>query len=236
MAARTRPLSPVSVPPTARPLTATVVACLMLLTAVGCQAPRLMEQNDALVAENLELRDELDRARAALDAAGNENDRLQQRIGQLQTEIEQMAARPAPPTPAPPTRMNNPFADLPGVETFENEGDLTVRVPGDVLFASGKVELRNESKQTLANVANVIRREFPSQTIRVEGYTDTDPIRKSGWKDNLELSLQRAAAVHRYLQEQGISPDRMYAAGFGEANPLESKARSRRVEIVVEVR
>ncbi|MCG8508124.1 MAG: OmpA family protein, partial [Rhodospirillales bacterium] len=140
------------------------------------------------------------------------------------------------PTPEPETivvEQPSGFDAIEGVETIRSAGAITVRVPGDVLFASGKVDLKSSARQTLSRIASVIQSEYPGNMVRVEGYTDTDPIRRSNWKDNLELSLQRAAAVHRYLQSQGISADRMYAAGYGETQPLGTKAQSRRVEVVV---
>jgi chemotaxis protein MotB len=108
-----------------------------------------------------------------------------------------------------------------------------VRVPGDVLFSPGKIELKSTAKRTLDQIAQAIRGNHAGKMIRVEGYTDTDPIRKSPWTDNLELSLQRSAAVARYLQSKGVDGKRMYASGFGENKPRSSKANSRRVEIVV---
>lgn len=188
---------------------------------MGCQGNRLKQERDALWVQNQELQQELDRTRAALDAA--EADR-----SSLLTQLER---QPAPAAPA--ASANTAFSGIAGVESFQSATAVTVRVPGDVLFESGKADLKASAKQTLAQIAAVIQREYPDNTIRVEGYTDTDPIRRSGWKDNLELSLQRAASVHRYLQQQGISADRMYAAGFGESRPRQTKAQSRRVEIVV---
>jgi len=108
-----------------------------------------------------------------------------------------------------------------------------VRVPGDVLFEPGKVDLRNTSLKTLDQVMSVLRKQYPSNMFRIDGYTDTDPIKKSQWKDNLELSQARAASVLRYLQTKGMNPKQMYTAGFGAANPRATKAQSRRVEIVV---
>jgi chemotaxis protein MotB len=76
----------------------------------------------------------------------------------------------------------------------------------------------------------------------VVGHTDTDPIQKSSWKDNLELSAQRALSVARYLMEHGIPDKQLRAAGCGPARPVasnataEGKARNRRVEIVVNMR
>jgi len=196
----------------ARMLTITLTVLVGFGGLTGCTNQRLVEERDALWTQNQELQDELDRTRAALDAAQSE---------------------PMPISVVAPPQTATGFESVSGVEAFRSGGTITVRVPGDVLFSSGKVALKSSAKQTLSQIAAIIQREHPASTIRVEGYTDTDPIRKSKWKDNLELSLQRAAAVHRHLQQQGISPDRMYAAGFGESQARQSKAKSRRVEIVV---
>lgn len=192
-------------------------------TLTGC-ANRLQEERDALWVQNQELQDELDRTQMALDQA--EAGRRE-----MLAQLERAPARA--PEPAPQARANSGFEDIEGVETIESRGKVTVRVPGDVLFASGKTELRQQARRTLDQVASVIQREYPSQTIRVEGFTDTDPIRRSDWKDNLELSAQRAMTVHRHLQEQGISAERMHIAGFGENRSRGTKEQSRRVEIVV---
>ncbi|MCC6680911.1 MAG: OmpA family protein [Phycisphaeraceae bacterium] len=179
----------------------------------GCTNQRLKEERDALWAENQELNDELTRTRQALDAA--------------QAELANRPMAVAPSTA--PTG----FEGIAGVDVSRTAGTISVRVPGDVLFASGKVDLKGDSLSTLNQIVSVLNSQYAGSTIRVAGYTDTDPIKRSGWKDNLELSLQRAAAVHRQLQKVGIAPERMYAAGYGEWHPRESKAQSRRVEIVV---
>ena len=202
-----------------------VLMLVATLGGTGCTDSRLKAERAAYHAENTELQERLQRAYAARDALAVENETLR-------AQIDAASQRPAP-APAPPAEANK-FAGIEGIEVIPGAGgEVTVRVPGDVLFASGKVDLRANAKRTLAQIAGVLQRDYASQTIRIEGYTDSDPIRKSKWKDNLELSLQRAAAVHRYLATQGIDADRMYAAGFGEAKPQSSKAQSRRVEIVV---
>ena len=79
----------------------------------------------------------------------------------------------------------------------------------------------------------VIKRDYPTNTVLISGHTDGDPIKKSKWADNLELSLQRAAAVHRFLHEQGADPTRMHVVGKGQWHPQSTKKKSRRVEIEV---
>ena len=92
---------------------------------------------------------------------------------------------------------------------------------------------KSSSKSSLNRIANVLNQRYPNQTIRVEGYTDTDPIRKSKWEHNERLSAERAMAVEKYLVAQSVENDRIYAAAFGPAKQRGSKKESRRVEIVI---
>jgi flagellar motor protein MotB len=201
-----------------------LLAVLGIITLSGCQ-DALRAERDALYIQNQELQEELDRARAALSAGGGNDAALLAQIESLQAQLANQ-----------PIGGGTAFDNIAGVEAYNTGGTVAVRVPGDILFASGKTDLKSSAKSTLNQIAGVIRSEYAGNTVRVEGYTDTDPIRKSKWKDNLELSLQRAAAVHRHLQSQGVAADNMYAAGFGEARPRDSKDNSRRVEIVVVLR
>lgn len=197
----------------------------------GCAPKQLMQERDALWAQNQELQSELNHTRSELNAAVSERSHLSGELNRLRMELENQArpiAAPAVPTSG--------FSQIEGVETTMSAGQITVRVPGDVLFAAGKVTLKSTSMKTLDKIAGVISREYPGHTIRIKGFTDTDPIRKSKWTDNLELSLERAAAVHRYLAKQGVSPELMEAVGLGQWHPAGSKAKSRRVEIVVVMR
>lgn len=202
-----------------------LLAIIGFIPLAGCQN-RLKMERDALYVQNQELQEELDRARAALGGGQGDQSAL---LAEIEGLRAQFAAQPI-------AGANTAFDNIPGVEAYATGGTITVRVQGDILFASGKVSLKNSAKSTLNQIASVIQSEYPGNTIRVEGYTDSDPIRKSKWKDNLELSLQRAAAVHRQLQSQGIASDNMYAAGFGAARARETKAKSRRVQIVVVLR
>jgi chemotaxis protein MotB len=87
----------------------------------------------------------------------------------------------------------------------------------------------------LDEVARVIIREYPGRSIRVAGHTDTDPIRKSGYKSNYHLGFERAYAVRDYLIQRGVPERNVYIASHGPNRALGSKQQSRRVEIVVVV-
>ena len=192
-----------------------LIACSVL---PGCNQ-RLLQERDALFAENQGLSEQLTSARAELAAE-------QGRTASLQAQLDSSSK--------PTISMEETgFSDIAGIDVIQGAGTLTVRVPGDILFSSGRVDLKNSAQNTLAQIAGVLQSQYTHNTVRIAGHTDTDPIKKSGWKDNLELSLQRAAAVQRYLKTQGIDASRMYSAGYGAIRPAASKAKSRRVEIVV---
>ena len=99
-----------------------------------------------------------------------------------------------------------------------------------------KADLRSEAKSALNGIVRAIRDQFPGHEIHIFGHTDSEPISKSGWADNPELSCQRALSVMRYLKSQGTSQP-IVACGWGDQRPLtenataEAKQINRRVEI-----
>ena len=115
-------------------------------------------------------------------------------------------------------------------------GTITVPLASDVLFDAGQAVIKADSKTKLNTITGIIKQRYAGKEISVVGHTDSDPIKISGWKDNWELSSQRALSVTRYLMTQGISAQQLAAVGRGEYHPLTSnKADNRRVEIVVKL-
>lgn len=202
--------------------TRSIVAMLLMVIlgpmVVGCQS-NLLDENAQFRTQNRELQEQLDQTRAALEGCSHDRTSLIAEVERLQN--------------IGTVRANTGFENIAGIETIQHGGSIIVRVPGDVLFSSGSVALKSSAKSTLDEIAAVLNHEYATNTIRVEGYTDRDPIRRSKWQDNLELSAHRAMAVHRYLQRQGVDSNRMYAAGFGESSVHATNVKSRRVEIVV---
>ncbi len=120
-----------------------------------------------------------------------------------------------------------------------DERGLVTRMLDKVLFDSGKAELRRSAHGVLDKVAKVLQ-EVSGQPVRIEGHTDNVPIKYSSWADNKALSVARANAVLHYLvEQQGIDPGRLTAAGHGEEQPIASndtatgRASNRRVEIII---
>jgi flagellar motor protein MotB len=107
-----------------------------------------------------------------------------------------------------------------------DERGLVARVLEQVLFDSGKAELRSGALPVLTHVAQVLQ-EVPGQPIGIEGHTDNVPITRSGWADNQALSLARANAVADYLAtELSVPRSRLTTIGYG--GPAEDPAGGNR--------
>jgi chemotaxis protein MotB len=131
---------------------------------------------------------------------------------------------------------------LGGREDIRRVGDRFV-FQSEVLFAPGSADLGPEGQAELGKLGAVLREvagAIPPEVgwiLRVDGHTDKTPIRAGRYRDNWELSQARALSVVRYLIEQeGVAPERLAAAGFGEFQPVaegetpEELARNRRIE------
>lgn len=131
------------------------------------------------------------------------------------------------------------------VEVRDNR--MLIQLPGDVLFDSGKDELKVEGIEILRQVAEVVRtdEDLAAREFQVAGHTDNVPLRRGPLKDNWGLSAMRARSVLTYLvkpmEEEGggLNPTNWSAAGYASTDPVASndsddgRAKNRRVELVV---
>ena len=157
----------------------------------------------------------------------------QQTIQELQKKIAEQNQSPA---------EASGFGQGYDVDFDPQAGTITVTVRDDILFSPGKATLKKASITELNHILSVLQSKYSGREIDIIGHTDSDPIKKSGWKDNWELSAQRSLSVVRYLLSRGFPADKIRQAGCSEYRPIasnassSSKARNRRVEIVVYVR
>ncbi len=171
------------------------------------------------------------------ELAQTENAELRERIATLEESLRQKDAQMAQPAPGgwenEPVRASNSGGSQ--IFSRNNEGMPQATIAGDVLFTSGSADIKADAKKTLDRVATEIKRDYTGATIRVEGYTDSDPLvkTKKKWGTNENLSQARADAVKSYLATRGVSSSRIETMGFGSAKPKATKAASRRVEIIV---
>jgi len=126
----------------------------------------------------------------------------------------------------------------PDIEVNVIKGVVYISLSDKVLFKTGSYEISGRAKEILGKVAKVIEGK-PDFEAMVEGHTDNVPYRSGVLLDNWDLSVKRATAIVRALQDLGISPTRLVASGRGEYDPLvpnttaENRATNRRTRIMV---
>jgi chemotaxis protein MotB len=196
----------------------------------GCTSWK--KKYEALEVEHQNLKGLLDRERSEKGQLASQVSQDRQTIEELQKQIANQKS------PAEATGFGEGY----DVAFDAAAGTITVTLQNSLLFDSGKATLKKTTITELDHINSVLRSKYSGRQIGVVGHTDSDPIKKSKWQDNWELSAQRALSVLRYLVKQGIPPDQIRAIGRGESQPVASntsssgKSRNRRVEIVVHMR
>jgi len=111
---------------------------------------------------------------------------------------------------------------------------IVVEFSGDVLFAFDKSTLTSDSKNSLDKLVIVLN-EYPDTNIELQGHTDS----KGTESYNKSLSVRRATAVSKYLNNKGVRGNRVTVKGFGETAPkydndtTAGRTQNRRVEFLI---
>jgi chemotaxis protein MotB len=188
------------------------------------------KKHDALNVEHKNLEGLLEREKSEKGQLADQVAKDQQIIADLQKQIGEKKKSPAEATG---------FGEGYDVNFDAAAGTITVTLPDAILFDPGKANLRSATSKELDHIYSVLKAKYPGRHLEVAGHTDSDPIKKSKWADNLELSSQRAMSVARYLIQKGVAENKIGATGYGAARPITSnstasgKQKNRRVEIVV---
>jgi chemotaxis protein MotB len=117
-------------------------------------------------------------------------------------------------------------------------GRMVVELSENILFDSGKSDLKKEGQEALTQVASVLA-SIANRDFQIAGHTDNIPIKSSKFPSNWELSKARSVTVARFLAEKGVDPSRLSAAGYADTQPVASNAdkegrqQNRRIEIVL---
>ncbi len=224
-----------------------VVALAVSMFAItGCpELKTLRQQNKNLQASLTSSQQDLSRTQSELATVTAMRDKYKDQLtlsttesGRLSSLVKQLQDEQA--------RVEKQRADLAalvkeyaGVSVEERgEGNFIV-MDNDILFDSGKVDLKANAKAALDKVADYLVKN-PGVPVRVYGFSDGVPIHVSKWDDNYELSAMRAHSVMRYLMSKGVDPKRMSISGFGPNQPRVQPptpeapmAANRRVEIML---
>ena len=173
----------------------------------------------------------MDKANRA-DLLEQENAQLRSKLAERNTEFDQAK-----------TDLSKAFEKELGdykAKLEMTERGLVITFLAEIFFDSGKDVVKTQGMDVLKKVAKVLNDDVPDSRIAIEGHTDNDPIKYSGWKTNWELSSARSLAVlHYFADECQLKPERLSAVAYGEFWPVESndkpegKKKNRRVEIVI---
>lgn len=189
-------------------------------------ASAAQQQADALRAQNEQQAAELARLKGEIDAMDQKLRGMD--FGGLDARtdaaLQELAARHA------------------NLLTYDSKQGV-LRFASDVTFASGSFDLVSEAKNAIAELARILKEtpEAQGYDIKVVGHTDTQPVRAVAgrpFRNNVELSSFRAISVrNEMVNTNGVGPEKVEFAGFGEFRPLVDNNASgntpanRRVEI-----
>ncbi|MFH4968260.1 OmpA family protein [Gaetbulibacter sp. M240] len=126
----------------------------------------------------------------------------------------------------------------PDIEVNVEKGVVFISIADNLLFKSGSYTVTSRAKEVLAKVAKVVNSK-PNFECMVEGNTDNVPYNQPPLLDNWDLSVKRSTSIIRVLQDLGVNPGQLIAAGRSSYVPLvdndtpEHRAMNRRTRIVI---
>lgn len=201
----------------------------------------LTRKLDEVQVLNVALQDRLKQAGQSLDQMSTEKGSLNAALADTRKQLDELKKQQA----AAEARVAQfqelvkrfqKLAEAGKLKVVMRQGRMIIELPTDVLFDSGKAELRSAGKDTLLEVAKVLA-QMPDRRFQVAGHTDNVKISTQRFPSNWELSTARAVEVVKLLIDNKVKPENVSAAGYGEFDPVaandstENKQKNRRIEI-----
>lgn len=240
----------------------TLIACAAALNMVGCgyseeemQVQRdridqltndlaaLEQKHGALEREYETTSAQNDVLNAQLAEMGMSAEDSKRRQNELQAMIEQLRAKERQAQ----ARLETFRAMLERFNAMIASGKLRVRIvrnrmvvelAENILFDSGRADLKAEGQEALSEVADVLQ-SIAGRDFQIAGHTDDVPIKSRRFPSNWHLATARAVTVTEFLAEHGVDRNRLSAAGYADTQPVtpndtpEGRAQNRRIEIVL---
>src|SRR5919109_1906128 len=148
-----------------------------------------------------------------------------------QSQLE--AARATQQAQAATAQVQQLQRELASLQAKQTERGLVLTL-GDVLFETGKADLRPGALRNLYPLVTFLQKD-PERRVLIEGHTDN--VGSDAY--NLDLSQRRADAVRDFLLQNGVNPAQMSTRGYGKASPVapnntaEGREENRRVELII---
>lgn len=184
---------------------------------------KLGQNVDKLMSEKGQLNKTLEDAKGRLEELRKQQEAAEARVATFKRLLERFRS----------------MVDSGQLKVIVRNGRMLISLPDNVLFDSGKSEIKPTGLEALKKVAEVLA-SIPDRQFVVAGHTDDVPIKTARFPSNWELSTARAVEVVNYLVKQGMKPQSLSAAGFSQFDPVapndtpENKALNRRIEIVLQ--
>lgn len=171
-----------------------------------------------------------------LDSADNESNMIPPLFENIEAKFEQENFNQTKEDVEKLTSSN----EIEGVDIKISERGLVISLSESLFFPSGSAEIKQTAYKSLKSVGKLLQSKYSDHAIRVEGHTDSEPMKSSIYPSNWELSSARAASVVRFfLSNFKFNKNRFAVVGYADGRPVadntttSGKSKNRRVEIVV---
>ena len=177
---------------------------------------------------------------ARLKQLQDERKAMLDQLDTLEQQIRDAALKQVPLPPAIDEALQQLAAQHAEVMEYDADAGM-IRMRSDLTFSSGSATVSNPAKNTLADLALILRAVVAQgYEVRVVGHTDDQKIVRAAAQHptNWHLSVHRAIAVKDVLEQAGVPPTKLGVAGYGEFRPIapngaKGNRANRRVEIYI---
>ncbi len=213
------------------------------LADLGVQRANDAKRIDDLIALNNELSQRLKAVGQSIETLSGEKGTLSKALAETRARLEELRRQQAA-AEARAAEFRSLIArfqklvDAGQLKVIMRGGRMLLELSNDVLFDSGRTDLKDVGKKTLGEVAQILRT-MPERRFQVAGHTDNVKIQTPRFPSNWELSTARAVEVVKLLVDSSMDARNLSAAGYGEFAPVESndapegRAKNRRIEIAL---
>lgn len=214
------------------------------ITASDVEMAALRAKFDEAVALQEQLTNELAKAGKSVDTLVTQRSEMAKALEDTKARLEEL--RKAQAAQAKRAELFKQLLlkfkkmiDAGALKIVLRDGRMVLQLKNDVLFDSGRVDIKKDGQTALKSVAKVLAT-LDARQFQVAGHTDNVPIASQRFPSNWELSAARAIAVVKFLIGEGMKSNLLSAAGYGEFDPIanngapDGRAKNRRIEIVLQ--